>query len=165
MQRETLTQGNSLCLGSDLELDLRAPLHEILYQVYDRTLDRDLPCFKTLKVKVRLFDPIDERRLTIEQKRGLCRFLEEALCNVGKHALGVTRLNVTCTSKDGWCILSITDNGEGFCSDSEGRGTQQCRNLARQLRGKFQRVPVSPKGTLCELRWPVRKFGFGFWKL
>jgi two-component sensor histidine kinase len=158
IQRETLTQGNSLYLGSGSELDLEAPLHEILYQVYDCTLKRDLPCFKTLKVKVRTFDPIDERRLTIEQKRGLCRFLEEALCNVGKHGLGVTRLNVTCTSKDSWWILSITDNGVGISSDSEGRGTQQCRNLARQLRGKFQRVPVSPKGTLCELRWSVKKF-------
>ena len=158
IQRETLTQSDSLYLNRGRELDLQAPLHEILYQVYSRTRERDLPCFKTLKIQIRTFDPIDERRLTIEQKRGLCRFLEEALCNVGKHALGVTRLNVICTSKDGWCILSITDNGEGFCSDSEGRGTQQCRNLARQLRGKFQRVPVSPKGTLCELRWPVKKF-------
>jgi len=159
IQRETLTQGNSLYLGSGSELDLEAPLHEILYQVYDCTLKRDLPYFKTLKVKVRTFDPIDERHLSIEQKRGLCRFLEEALCNVGKHGLGVTRLNVSCTSKDGWWILSITDNGVGISSDSEGRGTQQCRNLARQLRGKFQRVPVSPKGTLCELRWSVKKFG------
>ena len=160
MQRETLTQDHSLHLGSSLELDLQVPLHEILYEVYSHTLERDLPCFKTLKVKVRTFDPIDERHLSIEQKRGLCRFLEEALCNVGKHAQGVTRLNVTCISKDGWCILRITDNGMGICSDSEGQGTQQCRNLARQLRGKFERSPLSPKGTVCELTWPVRKFWF-----
>ncbi|HEY9834608.1 MAG TPA: CHASE2 domain-containing protein [Stenomitos sp.] len=160
MRRDTLTQVESLYLKSGLELDLQAPLHEILYQVYSHTLERDFPCFKTLKVKIRTFDPIDAPYLSIEQKRGLCRFFEEALCNVGKHAIGVTRLNVIWTSKDGWYILRVTDNGEGICSDSEGRGTQQCRNLARQLRGKFVRSLLSPKGTLCELTWPVRKFWF-----
>lgn len=160
MRRETLTQGESLYLSSGLELDLQAPLHEILYQVYSYTLERELPCFKTLKVKIRTFDPIDERDLSIEQKRGLCRFLEEALCNVGKHAKGVTRLNVTCTLQEGWYVLRITDNGAGICSNSEGRGTQQCRNLARQLRGKFVRSPLSPKGTLCEITWRTKKFWF-----
>lgn len=164
MQRETLTQDNRLYLNSGLELDLQAPIYELLYQVYNYTLERDLPCFKTLKVKVRTFDPIDNQQLSIEQKRGLCRFLEEALCNVGKHALGVTRLSVTYTHKDGWYILRITDNGAGICSDAEGRGTQQCKNLARQLRGKFERSLLSPKGTLCELTWPVAKFKFRFWE-
>lgn len=164
MQRETLTQDNRLYLNSGLELDLQAPIYELLYQVYSYTLERDLPCFKTLKVKVRTFDPIDNQQLSIEQKRGLCRFLEEALCNVGKHALGVTRLSVTYTHKDGWYILRITDNGAGICSDAEGRGTQQCKNLARQLRGKFERSLLSPKGTLCELTWPVAKFKFRFWE-
>lgn len=160
MRRETLTQGENLYLKSDLELDLQAPIHEILYQVYNHTLERDLPCFKTLKVKIRTFDPIDSQHLSVEQKRGLCRFLEEALCNVGKHAKEVTRINVVWTLKDGWYILRVTDNGEGICSDAEGRGTQQCRNLARQLRGKFVRLPLAPKGTLCELTWPVKKFWF-----
>ncbi len=162
VQRETLTQNDSLYLASSLEVNLQAPLHELLYQVYSHTLDRDFPCFRTLKVKIRTFDPIDSRHLTIEQKRGLCRFLEEALCNVGKHAKGVTRLNVVFTLKEGWYILSITDNGAGISSDSEGRGTQQCRDLARQLRGRFGRSPLSPKGTLCELTWPVKKFRFWY---
>ena len=155
VQRETINKGDSLYLGSSIEIDLKAPIHEVLYQVYSNTLDRDFPCFKTLKVKVRTFDPIDQRHLSIEQKLGLCRFLEEALCNVGKHALGVTRLSVTCTQKSGSYILSITDNGIGICSSSEGRGTQQFKNVAQQLRGRFQRSPLSPQGTLCELTWPV----------
>jgi PleD family two-component response regulator len=29
------------------------------------------------------------QRLTIDDKRGICRFREEALCNVGKYATGV----------------------------------------------------------------------------
>ncbi len=157
MKRESLTRRESLYLGQGIEIDLQVPIHEIFYEVYSKTLERDFPCFKTLKVKVRRFDPIDPQHLTIEQKRELCRFLEEALCNIGKYATGVTRLNVTCTCQQGWYILRITDNGQGINSTSEGRGTQQSRNLARQLKGKFTRSPLPNKGTVCELTWPVPK--------
>jgi len=162
MQREacTPTPAPDVYYVNGLELNLQAPLQELLYQVYSHTLERDLPCFKTLKVKVRTFDPIDPQHLSFEQKQGLCCFLEEALCNVGKHAKGVTRLNVIWTQKDGWYILRIIDNGVGIYSDSEGRGTQQSRNLARQLRGKFERAPLSPKGTVCEITWSAKKFWF-----
>jgi two-component sensor histidine kinase len=131
----------------------------MLYEVYSQTLERDLPYFKTLKVKVRTFDPIDPQHLALDQKRGLCRFLEEALCNVGKYAIGATRLSVTCTKKNGWYTLSIIDNGQVDGFQSEGRGTQQSQNLAQQLKGKFRREPLSKKGTVCELTWPVPKFG------
>ncbi|QSJ14335.1 CHASE2 domain-containing protein [Nostoc sp. UHCC 0702] len=161
LQSEPIDQETSLYLGKSLVLNLRDPLHEILYQVYNSTLERELPCFETIKVKIRAFEPINERGLNMEQKRGLCRFLEEALCNVGKHAMGVTRLEVTCSSSEGWYTLSIIDDGLGGYSSKEGRGTQQFRNLARQLKGKFRRIPLSPRGTLCELSWPMPKFYFG----
>ncbi|MEQ8960319.1 MAG: CHASE2 domain-containing protein, partial [Coleofasciculus sp. C2-GNP5-27] len=41
VRRETLTQGENIYLGGNLELDLHAPIHEILYQVYDTTITRD----------------------------------------------------------------------------------------------------------------------------
>ncbi|BDA70572.1 possible Sensor with Chase2 domain [Calothrix sp. PCC 7716] len=157
MKRETLTQREILYLGQGIEIDLQVPIHELLYEVYNKTLERDFPCFKTLKVKVPSFEPIDLQHLTIEQKRELCRFLEEALCNVGKHATGVTRLKVTCTCEEGWYTLRITDNGQGVDSVLEGRGTQLSRNLARKLKGKFTRAPLPTKGTVCELTWPVPK--------
>ncbi|WP_337886027.1 CHASE2 domain-containing protein [Fischerella thermalis] len=160
LQREPLTQDRSLYLGNGLMLNLQDPIHTILYQVYDHTLQREFACFSTLRVKIVTFDPIDDHHLSIEQKRGLCRFLEEALCNVGKHATGVTRLEISCTQNEGWYTLKIIDDGLGSISAKEGRGTQQFRNLARQLRGKFTRSPLSPRGTLCELSWPVPKFGF-----
>jgi CHASE2 domain-containing sensor protein len=163
LQREPIDQETGLYLGKSLILNLQDPLHEILYQVYNSTLEREFPCFKTIKVKIRNFEPINERALNIEQKRGLCRFLEEALCNVGKHATGVTRLEVTCSSSEGWYTFSIIDDGLGGNSCREGRGTQQFRNLARQFKGKFRRVPLSPRGTLCELSWPTPKFYF--WQL
>lgn len=155
VKKETISQEASLYLGAGHEVNLLSPTHEILYEVYCKTLERDFPCFKTLKVKVRTFDPIDPRHLSIEQKRGLCRFLEEALCNVGKYAIGVTRLKVICTQNGDWYTLSVTDNGLGSCSQSEGRGTHQAKDLARQLKGKFQRSPLFNHGTLCELTWPL----------
>ncbi|OUL36971.1 histidine kinase [Nostoc sp. T09] len=158
LQREPVNQDSSLYLGKGLVINLQDPVHEILYQVYSYTLERDFPCFKTLRVKIRTFEPIDERYLSIEHKRGLCRFIEEALCNVGKHATGVTRLEVTCSLFEGWQTLSIVDDALAFNSYREGRGTQQFRNLARQLKGKFRRVALYPRGTLCELSWPVPKF-------
>jgi predicted DNA-binding ArsR family transcriptional regulator len=153
LQQKSLDQDTSLYLGNNLVLNLQEPLHDILYQVYSYTLERNFPCFKHIRVKIRSFEPLDERYLTIEQKRGICRFLEEALCNVGKHATGATRLQVTYALSDGWYTLSVIDDGVGVNSDKEGRGTQQFMNLARQLKGKFQRSPLSPHGTICQLSW------------
>ncbi|MDZ8053126.1 MAG: CHASE2 domain-containing protein [Aulosira sp. ZfuVER01] len=158
LQREPINQDSSLYLEKGLLINLQDPMHEILYQVYSYTLERDFPCFKSLRVKIRTFEPIDEGYLSIEDKRRLCRFLEEALCNVGKHATRVTRLEVTSSLSEGWQTLSIVDDGLAISSYREGRGTQQFRNLARQLKGKFRRVSLYPRGTLCELSWPVPKF-------
>ncbi len=166
VKREALVQDGRFYLGHNLELDLQAPIHEILYEVYSDVMERDFPCFKTLKVNVVKFEPINAQRLTIEQKRGLCRFLEEALCNVGKHAIGVTWLNVTCVCSQGQNIIRVIDNGLGInaasnsihLSRAESLGTQQARNLAKQLGGKFRRYPNLPQGTACELSWSVAKF-------
>lgn len=161
LKQEVLTQEDSLYLWDGLKLDLAPPIHELFYEVYSSTLERDFPGFKTLKVKIRSFEPIEERYLSIEQKRGLCRFLEEALCNVGKHAQGATRLSVTGQLNQGWYTLCITDNGPGLKSTSEGEGTKHCLRLKHQLKGRFRRETLSPKGTLCELSWPLTNRWFG----
>ncbi|MBD0390352.1 MAG: hypothetical protein ICV54_28600 [Nostoc sp. C3-bin3] len=100
--------------------------------------------------------------MSFEQKRELCQFLEEALCNVGKHAKGLTRLSATGKQKEGWYTLSIKDNGSSICSSFEGRGTKQCLNLAKKLNGKFQRKSLGEKGTLCELSWPIAGINWNF---
>ncbi|WP_375507184.1 CHASE2 domain-containing protein [uncultured Nostoc sp.] len=155
LKLEALNRKESLRLGSGLILDLKLPIRNLLYEIYSHTLQRDFPCFKTLKVKAYSFAPIDEKYLSIEQKQELCQFLEEALCNVGKHAKGVTRLCATGKQNEGWYTLSIKDNGTGIHSDYEGQGTKQCLNIAKKLRGKFQRKSLKDKGTLCELTWPI----------
>ena len=156
LKLEALDKEESLRLGSGLILDLKLPIRDLFYEVYSYTLQRSFPYFETLKVKAYSFDPIEEQYLSSQQKRDLCQFLEEALCNVGKHARGLTRLSAIGKQKEGWYTLSIKDNGVGSHSYSEGRGTKQCLNIARKLRGKFQRQPLQEKGTLCQLTWSLR---------
>lgn len=153
--REITSPHANLYLDKNLVISLEAPLPEILYQVYTHTLERNFSCFQTIKLKVRSFDPLDETGLTLEHKRGICRFLEESLCNVGKYATGVTYLKVIGLSCVGWYTLSIIDDGLGVNSCKEGEGTKQFKYLAQQIQGKFQRIPQHPQGTICELSWPT----------
>ncbi|MEH2067480.1 MAG: CHASE2 domain-containing protein [Nostoc sp.] len=156
LKLEALNQENSLLLGSDLKLDLKLPIHELFYEVYTSTLKRDLPHFQYLKEKTRSFDPIEEEYLSTEHKQELCQFLEEALCNVGKHALGAKRIEAIGKENQGRYALSIKDNGCGIYSNLENKGTKQARNLAKKLKGSFKRESVSTRGTLCKLTWCLR---------
>jgi two-component sensor histidine kinase len=121
------------------------------------------------------FAPMTDHHLTPAQKRSLCRFLEEALCNVGKHAVAATKLWVFCGQENGDQVVRVTDNGTGMVAlidtavgtpldrttdSATGLGTRQAIGLAKQLRGTFRRMPHAPQGTVCELRWPVAKRGF-----
>jgi len=161
VRQDALVQSQQFYLSYEHELNLQEPLHQVLYEVYSSGMERDLPCFKTLKVQLITFEPLDERYLSVEQKRALCRFLEEALCNVGKHAIDATRLEVRCGCSQGRNLLQVTDNGSGpNPALPEGMGTQQAKRLAQQLQGKFVREGRSTGGTLCELSWMAKKAWF-----
>ncbi|MEN9520511.1 MAG: hypothetical protein RLZZ381_3099 [Cyanobacteriota bacterium] len=169
-QQEALTQGNLLYLHNNLEIDLNTPLYEIFYEIYSNTTARDFPGFKTLKLRITQFEQINERFLSLERKQALCRFLEECLCNAGKYALNMTRLEVRCFQENSRNVIRVTDNGICLKSKNcynntpkyQGRGTQQAKKLARQLGGNFKRVRCSPQGTICELRWPITRTWFWF---
>ncbi|MEG4029210.1 MULTISPECIES: CHASE2 domain-containing protein [unclassified Microcoleus] len=184
VQRDAIADEPHLRMGSAIELALQAPLHELLYKVYSNTLEQELPYLKTIKFKIVQFDPLNTSHLRLEHKRALCRFLEEALCNVGKHAIEATRLTVICTQEGDRQVIRVADNGRGKPSQSEtlslaamdrdkeitedpnpklqpsGLGTQLAKNLAKQLGGAFRRYPNQPKGTVCELTWPAKRQWF-----
>ncbi|MEG5032508.1 CHASE2 domain-containing protein [Microcoleus sp. AT3-D2] len=184
VQRDAIADEPHLRMGSAIELALQAPLHELLYKVYSNTLEQELPYLKTIKFKIVQFDPLNTSHLRLEHKRALCRFLEEALCNVGKHAIEATRLTVICTQEGDRQVIRVADNGRGKPSQSEtlslaqidrdkettedsnpkiqpsGLGTQLAKNLAKQLGGAFRRYPNQPKGTVCELTWPAKRRWF-----
>lgn len=101
-------------------------------------------------------------QLKLEEKRALCRFLEEALCNVGRYAADLTRLEVTCLTAEKENIILVEDNGKSTLDVPSkelkltgGRGTKQANQLARRLKGRFSRTARSPTGVCCELRWPT----------
>ena len=155
LKLESLGKEESFRLGNGKKINLNQPLHQLFYEVYSEILNRDFPYFSTLKVKARSFEPIEDKYINYQQKRELCQFLEEILCNVGKHARGVTKLNAIGKFQDGTYYLNIQDNGENQGAFNEGRGTQQCKKLAQQLGGIFKRNSLTPKGTLCQLTWPI----------
>jgi CHASE2 domain-containing sensor protein/two-component sensor histidine kinase len=164
MRQQVLTHSDSLYLKGNLILSLQTPIGDLLYQVYDNTLNREFPCFATIMTYIPPdFKPLEKCSLTLEQKRGLCLFLEEALCNVGKHAIGATRLDVICTKEAGWYSLQVIDNGIGYIASSynskleKQRGTRQAQDVARQIRGRFERLPHNPQGTISKLTWRVSK--------
>lgn len=180
-QRKVFDEAGNLRVGGELEFALQAPLHELLYKVYCTTLERDLAYFQQIKFKIVQFEPLDTRHLRLEYKPAICRFLEEALCNVGKYAEGATRLTVICQQEGNLQVIRVTDNGRGLAaiaeeakepsfsrkiarfrckSSSSGMGTQLAENLAKQLGGTFRRYPNHPKGTICELTWPAQKRWF-----
>jgi CHASE2 domain-containing sensor protein len=165
MREDLVARRDSLYLKGSTVLDLQTPLPELLYQVYDCTLNRDFPGLAQIVTYIPPdFTPLEHCYLSVEQKRGLCLFLEEALCNVGKHALGTTCLDVSCTYQAGWYRIRIADNGKSTLSPSEietaGQGTHQAQALARQLGGQFRRHPNLPEGMICELTW----MAFGRWQ-
>jgi CHASE2 domain-containing sensor protein/two-component sensor histidine kinase len=159
LKLEALTTEDRLRLGSRLTLDLNQPIHTLLYEVYSSTLKRtDLEYFINRKIiPIRYFEPIDDQYLSKEEKRGICLFLEEALCNVGKHAQGVRRVEASLIYSANKYKLSIKDNGSGIKSQIENQGTKDFKLIAKQLKGNFQRESLSPRGTICELTWELIK--------
>ncbi|MCF2147045.1 CHASE2 domain-containing protein [Desmonostoc muscorum LEGE 12446] len=158
LKLEALSQDESLRLGSGLKLDLKRPIHELFYAVYTSTLERhDLEYLKNVKLKIRTFEPVDDKYLSVNNKQELCLFLEEALCNVGKHAKGVKRIEAIGKKNEDLYILKIQDNGPGVVSYVENKGTKQLRNIAKNLGGDFKRESIFPTGTMCEISWKLRK--------
>ncbi len=152
---ESPTSEDTLRLGEGTCIDLNLPLHNLLHEVYSLTLKRNLPHFQTIQVKVRNFAPITQPSLTLEMKRDLCLWLEEALCNVGKHAQGVTRILVTGQQHEGKYILKVQDNGSGLQPGQEQQGTKHSTVLAKRLSGEFRRESLPKGGVLCQLSWLV----------
>lgn len=145
------------------EADTLTPLPDLLYQVYESTLRRDLPGFATIKTYIPPdFSCLANCTLSPLHKQRLCIFLEEALCNVGKHAIEASYLDVICDQQTTHYRLCVIDNGRGPSSNllisqtgqsNSGWGTTQAQDLARQLNGKFHRRPHPPQGVACELIW------------
>lgn len=141
--------------GTKFDLDI--PLQELFQEVYDAMLSRPLLGFSNLKFTIISFDTIESEILSVDTKRKLCRFLEEALGNVGKHALGATRLVVTGKNQDSHYELTVADNGSGGNGNEveTGEGTRIGQEVEKITGGKFIHKPNKPKGFFCQLTFPI----------
>jgi two-component sensor histidine kinase len=164
MRQEMLMPEEKLALNQQSIINLDIPLKELLNQVYRTTIRRRQDFFGSL-IHITDFQDIDDSRLSPLQKRELGRFLEEALLNVCKYAEKTTRLTITFRSEGNENIICVTDNGQGVnvASSQEGYGTQQARQLAHKLGGTFNRSTITPKGTQCELSWPITRKHWPNW--
>lgn len=141
----------------DIRLELTHPMHEVFYEVYSVCVQRELPCFRDIKVRSVVFDPFDCDSLDIDAKRKLCWFLQESLENVGKHAVGTTRLIVTGKVCDDFYTLRVEDNGPGLTSTHIGEGTKFFYRLEDFFQGRFSRITKPEGGTICKLTWSLIK--------
>ena len=140
--------------SGDVKLDLTHPMHEVLYEVYSLSVQRQLPGFENVKVRAVSIEPFNCKQLNLDVKRQLCWFLEESLQNIGKHAHGTTRIQVLGKQVNEFYTLKIEDNGPGIQSTHIGDGTQAFYRLELALNGKFSRFSKKRGGTICELSWP-----------
>jgi CHASE2 domain-containing sensor protein/two-component sensor histidine kinase len=153
-QETLISDRPELYLGVGSRLNLQAPLHELLEQVYNETCARELAGVGMIQIKIVRFLPMDCGALGVDQKQALCRFLEEALRNVGKHAGSATKLWVNCGYEGNQRVICVKDNGDPIAGVvRSGAGTKQAKRLAKRLRGRFQRLPNEPQGMICRLVW------------
>lgn len=166
MRQEMLLPSGQLVMTGARTVDLQIPLDALLYEIYKGTLERHRSFFESV-VQITTFEPMDDSRLTPLQKRAIGRFLEEALLNVYKYAKETTRLTIRCQCDGKDNLIQVTDNGGQLQAKRPkvqgGHGTRQAHQLARELSGKFERTAQTPKGVLCELRWPVQLSGWRRW--
>ncbi|MEM8805124.1 MAG: CHASE2 domain-containing protein [Cyanobacteria bacterium P01_G01_bin.38] len=158
MEQQGLSFQDYIHLDDNLILNLKDQLSELLFQVFEHTLSRPFPAFQSLKAcMMPNFSPLDACKLSKMQKRGLCLFLEEALCNIGKYGHHVTFIDVVCRSTRNECSIEIINNNTHQVIKKTfdgGYGTYQAIRLAKQLSGQFQRF-AGPNNTLhCQLKWP-----------
>ncbi len=156
----TSNSSKMLVLGNGELLDLQIPLNELLHLVADRVLYYEThPQLTHLKIRVISFQAVpNEKNLSLDQKRQICQFLEEAIGNVAKYADRSTKLQLLGTVQRNIYRLSIEDNGGGILSDRAGVGTQQAQELAATLQGSFSRIPnKDANGVCCTIEWPLPK--------
>ena len=166
-------ESHQFLLGKEW-LDARDPLPLLLDQVYQLTTVRDFSGFESVRIFMRpQLGVLKDCSLSIEHKKLLCAFLEEALCNVGKHAHNAKRIDVVGQlvgkRQQRYC-LQIMDDGETdqratqaagiptrkSSAKYKSQGTRQMEALARKLGGTFERLSNQPQGTICRLSWPIK---------
>lgn len=150
-----VTNTETLFISGVAPIDPSWSLDQIFRQVYFDTINREFENFKNLKARISNFDEITLERVSRNKQKQLCLFLQECLCNVGRHAYGLTRLQVVGYLRQGYYILKIQDNGIGISEENRDKLLSKFHDLQRLLDAVLTIERLQPKGTLCELKWKI----------
>ncbi len=104
----------------------------------------------------------NKRELPLEIETAVLRIGQESLANIKKHAQA-TEVKVELGFDKSNVILTIRDNGVGFVSDSNNKGTQEHRGFGlismqdrtKSLGGTFEVQSEEGQGTVIKIVIPV----------
>jgi len=152
------TARRSLIYIDDEFLSVEEPITELLYQIHDLTLAKELPGFLTIETFAAPdFSALRSETLTLDERRSLCLFWQEALLNIGLHSLDATWLEVTCERQQNMFQLCVADNGcDIFDRFAQGREERHGRAAASLLRGELQHHSLNPHGRATQLIWHLK---------
>ncbi|SMP54579.1 sensor histidine kinase [Anoxynatronum buryatiense] len=99
--------------------------------------------------------PLQLGKFSPEQSTHLYYILQEALCNIVKHA-DASQVQITLEATLATLVIQIRDNGQGFqptAGTGEGKGLALMRQRAREAGGSLE-VKSTTAGTLVSLQIP-----------
>ena len=158
-------------IGSDAFTQLGQQLDEVIQQLREVThnlypsilLDRGLASalysyVGRLPVSARLVcDPEDFPRLSPELESGAYFLLCEAITNALKHS-GATAIELALTLRDGWLVVSASDDGRGFVVAERAHrgGLLHMEDRVRSFGGTLEITSVPEHGTRVVATFPLR---------
>jgi signal transduction histidine kinase len=130
------------------EQDVRARLLSLL---------AELRLIVGFEVRARFDGPVDSL-ISLEIADHLLAVAREAITNVARHARA-TRAEIELSASDGWCTLTILDNGLGLQNSEKtragGMGLINLRRRAEKLGGEFHVESPVAGGTVLTWKVPV----------
>lgn len=164
MRHEGTSRRSLLYINGEF-MSLEEPLPELLYQVYNLVLMEEMPGLDCITDFVPPdFSPLRGDRFGLEERRGLCQFLQEALLHIGHQTQNATSLAVICGRQGNRYRLGLYHDGESIHDEAmPDRRQAQAQAAAKALRGRFRRTSAPDKGTVDELVW-VAKSQFLPWR-
>jgi signal transduction histidine kinase len=118
-----------------------------------RTQDPRLTTLMTVKLKM---DLPESSGFNSAQTNHILAIVSEALTNAARHASPSTA-QVEATTRDGFFIVDVSDDGQGFApqpTEASGYGLRNMRDRARLLGGKLTIDSAPGKGTHITLKVP-----------
>jgi signal transduction histidine kinase len=139
---------------------LRSYIFELRSRIERRQLDERLqelvsrlgtayPAMVVLEIGIQRLD-------SYQLEDEVVKFVTEALSNALRHS-GATEVDVVVDAVDGWCRVTVRDNGYGFDTgaSTSGMGLANMAARAAGLGGHLDMSSAPDVGTLVEISFPI----------